>query len=451
MSTGNAVTLLTVYIVVLFAVPSNLTVSALGSLGRPSLLWGLCLLLIWLLSRLQRRSLEVLPVAQPVKVALGALIAVALVSFAAAMLRGQPYDQVSLGVAALARLMSWTGVILIAADGLRTHRALSTVIRRLIITASCFAAFGLLQVFAGATMLDWVAALPGVSVELGGIDSRGAFTRAASTATHPLEFTATIAACLPIAVATAVAGGYRASSRWRLAWWVPPALFVVVLVLAVSRSATIGLIVSAIVSIPGLPRAYRWLVTVAGVAAIAAVIVVVPGLFGTVVALFAGAGNDASTTSRTDALARVPEFFAASPWVGAGFGTFTSRYWIFDNQWVQSLIDVGALGLLALVAVVAISIWNAIDGGRRSPYQETRTMGRALAASTLTIAILFLFFDGLSFVIAAGTLFLVVGLCAALRVVGLSDEEHGAAAARLDDFPIDEVVTPADDHGSVTR
>ena len=70
---------------------------------------------------------------------------------ATALLRGQPYDQVSLAVAAMARLMSWSGVVLIAADGLRTHRELSTVIRRLIIAASCFALFGLVQVFSGQT------------------------------------------------------------------------------------------------------------------------------------------------------------------------------------------------------------------------------------------------------------------------------------------------------------
>lgn len=434
--TGNAVTLLTVYVVLLCGFPSNVTISALGALGRPALLWGLILLLVWMLTRLQRRSVDVPPPRQPVVFALCALLTIALIGFAAAMLRGQPADQVGVAVSGMLRLFSWTGVVLVAADGLRTHQELSTLVRRIVVTATVLAAFGLLQIALGATLLDWISSVPGLTVEIGGVDSRGAFVRAAATATHPLEFTATMGAVLPIAVATAVAGGYR--SHGMRMWWVSPILLVTVSILAVSRSALIGVAVAAVASIPGLPRAYRWGVSIAALAAAAVTVVAVPGLFGTVVALFAGAGNDASTTSRTDALARLPEFFSASPLIGEGFGTFTSRYWIFDNQWAQSLIDLGALGVTALLALVVAAGWSAANGGRRSSYMETRTMGRAIAASVITMAVVFLFFDGLSFPIAAGAFFLVIGMSAAVRTIGVADQAQAEALSRLGAFPHDD-------------
>ena len=73
----DPVLLLIVYLVLLFGVPSNTTIAALGSLGRPSLLWGLVLLVFWALSRLQTRVLDVGGVSQPVRLAFGALFVVA--------------------------------------------------------------------------------------------------------------------------------------------------------------------------------------------------------------------------------------------------------------------------------------------------------------------------------------------------------------------------------------
>src|SRR5665647_3956781 len=79
----DAVGLLTVYLVLLLAIPSSLRIAALGSLGRPSLLWGLFLFGLWGLWRIQARSTDLVKIRQPVRLAFFALCAIALVSLAA--------------------------------------------------------------------------------------------------------------------------------------------------------------------------------------------------------------------------------------------------------------------------------------------------------------------------------------------------------------------------------
>lgn len=429
---GTALSMLTVYLVLLFAVPSNITLGPLGSLGRPALLWGLFLLIWWLMTRLQQKAIDAPPPWQPLRLAFAALVVVALVSFAAAMLRGQPADQVSPAFTALLRLASWGGVLLVAMDGLRTYYDATRLVRRLVVAAALTSLLGLAQSLTGSSLLDWVHQIPGLTVDLGGVDSRGAFTRAVGTSTHPLEFTASIVGVLPLAIATAIAGGYRGATRGRaLGWWLPVGLIAVVSMLAVSRSALIGLAVAVVASIPGLPRAYRWVIGVGGLIAAAVVVAAVPGLLGTVVSLFTQASGDPSALSRTNALARVPEFVSASPLIGEGFGTFLPRYWIFDNQWVLMVIELGVLGLVCFTAVVASAMWNAVRAARRSPFDDTRTLARSIAASVATVAALFLFFDGLSFPISAGLFFLVMGLSAAIRTVAEADKGFVDADARL--------------------
>ena len=428
---GSAAAMLTVYIVLLVGVPSNLTITALGGLGRPSLLWGLLLLLWWMLALLQSRASDAEPVAQPVRWLFGAVVVVVLVSFAAAMLRGQPADQVSPAFTALVRLASWAGVLMVAMDGVRTSADLARVVRVLVVAGGAMAALGLVQFVTGQTLLDWLGSVPGLTLESTGVSTRGAFTRASGTAIHPLEYGTVVVASLPLAISAAISGGFRpAGGASRLRWWLPVVFITIASLIAVSRSAIVGLGVALAASLPAIPKASRWLVGFGGVVLAFGVIAFVPGMLGTVVGMFAGASDDPSTQSRTDALARVPEFIASSPIIGQGFGTFLPRYYIFDNQWVLFTVEIGLLGLLLMVALAVAAIGSAVGASRRSPFSDTRAMSLALAATMLTIAVLLLFFDGLSFPISAGMFFLIVGLSAAVRTVGEADARKARGEVR---------------------
>ncbi|UUT34496.1 O-antigen ligase family protein [Microbacterium elymi] len=416
--------MLTVYLVLLVAIPSSVSIAALGGLGRPSLLWGLILLFWWLLSKLQARTHVTVPVRQPLRFAFGALIVVVLISFAAAMLRGQPADQISPATTALIRLASWGGVLLVAMDGIRTHADAATLVRRIAIAGGALAALGLAQFLTGQTLLDWIVSIPGIAVDGSGVAMRGSFTRASGTAIHPLEYGTAVVAALPLAITVAVHKGFRnRPSPHAGVWWAPVALILIASVIAVSRSAIIGLAIALIGSMPAIPKRFRWTIGIGGGVLALGVLALVPGMFGTIVGLFVGASDDPSTQSRTDALARVPEFISSSPLIGQGFGTFLPRYYIFDNAWVLLTVELGVFGLICFAAVAFSAIGSALVAGTRSPFDDTTAMSRGLAAAMITICTLLLFFDGLSFPISAGLFFLVAGLTAAMRTISISDVE----------------------------
>ncbi|MFC8682196.1 O-antigen ligase family protein [Microbacterium ureisolvens] len=443
----TATTALTVYLVLLLAVPSNVTIAALGAYGRPSLLWGLFLLAWWLLSRIQYRVVDVRPVAQPIRHAFGLLLVIALVSFAAAMMRGQPVDQVSPAITALVRMASWAGVMLVAMDGVRTITEITTLARRLAIAAGLLAGLGLLQSVTHQTFLDWFGMIPGLTYGGEGIGARGEFARATGTAIHPLEFAVSLIGLLPIAFAAAVTAGFRHDEKpHRVRWWIPAVLIMITSLVAVSRSAIIGLVIAVIASMSFLPVKQRWVVAGLGFVALVAIAVLVPGMITTMLYLFIGASDDPSTQSRADALARVPEFLASSPVYGVGFGTFLPRYYIFDNQIVLLLIELGIAGVIAFAALVIAALWSTLWAGHVSPQPDTKRLSRMFGASLVSIVVLFVFFDALSFPIAAGIFFLIVGLCGSMRTIGAVDARLAAAAVGRQtlDEPEDGVASASD-------
>ncbi|MET0828488.1 MAG: O-antigen ligase family protein [Microbacterium sp.] len=410
----DAVTMLTVYVVLLLAIPSGVTITALGALGRPSLVWGLVLLVWWAVSRLQAHPIDAL--SQPVRVAFAVFLVIALISFATAMLRGQPDDQLSPAITALVRLLSWAGVLLVVVDGIRTKDELSSMVRRIGVGAGLLAALGLLQVVTGRALVDFIGTLPGLSMA-GGLGERAGVIRSSGTAIHPLEYATALNAALPLVIAAAVSLGFRSPPSHRgLWWWLPVGLISISSLLAVSRSATIGLVVAVVSMIPAMPR--RYLPSILGAGAVLAFVVLAasPGLLSTTVALFAGAGDDPSTQSRTLGLERITGFMSTSPLIGSGYGIFLPRYFIFDNQWALLAVEVGILGVLGFAGMFVSGIWSA-RRGRLSPDPSIRLLGHALAASMFNVAVLFAFFDGLSFPIAGGMLFLLLGLCASVRSV----------------------------------
>jgi O-antigen ligase len=425
----DAVTMLTVYVILLYGFPSNLAVSFLGSYGRPQFIWGLILLVWWALSRMQAQNYSVRPVSQPTRIALAAVLVILLLSLAQALLRGQPDDQISPAVSSVVRMLSWSGVALVAMDGIRTMGELMTLIRRVALAGGLVAALGIVQFITDRPIIDFLSALPGFTGDAGGIDSRAGFIRASGTATHPLEYATAISVALPLSVACAIVGD---AGRKRLRWWIPVLTVAMASFLAVSRSAVIGLGIASIAVIPGLPRRFRAPVIITlGVAFVGAMLTV-PGLYGTIVGMFLGIGNDSSTQSRTAAMDLAPVFMASSPLLGSGTGTFLPRYYIFDNEWIHMAVEIGILGVLAFAGLFVAAIWSAWGASRESQLEDLQVVGRALCACVVTIAVLFFLFDALAFPIAAGTAFLVIGMCAAARTVGMSDSWMSTAAMGTD-------------------
>src|SRR5665647_1577346 len=85
---------LTVYLVLLFAIPSRLIILPLGSAGAPSMLLGLASALVWLLVQLWRSSGGTSP-RRPIRLALAVFLVSVGISYVAAMVRPIDHDEVS--------------------------------------------------------------------------------------------------------------------------------------------------------------------------------------------------------------------------------------------------------------------------------------------------------------------------------------------------------------------
>ncbi len=408
----DAVTVLTVYLVLLLAVPSSLAFSALGSTaGRPATLWALGATLWWLWYHLQRSRPLHGPV-QPVRLAMAGLIVVAAASYAWAMLRGLPGPEVSVADNSLLRLVSWAGILLVANDGIDDVERFRTLLRRIAWAGALMAILGILQFLTGQSLISWIA-IPGMSSDsaIAGVDVRAGFVRASGTASHPLEYGVVLSMAFPIAVSLALDD----HGRSRLVRWIPVAAIGLASLLSVSRSALIGLVAGLVLLFPTWSKRVRITFASVGAVAVVAVLALVPGLAGTIKGLFTGLSGDSSALSRVDSYDSAAAYFLRFPIVGKGFGTFLPSYHILDNEYLLLAIELGALGILAVAALLGTAFWSAHAARRLATTPLDRSLSQAVFASVVAGAILMAFFDGLSFPMSAGMLFLMLGVCGGAR------------------------------------
>jgi O-antigen ligase len=196
--------------------------------------------------------------------------------------------------------------------------------------------------------------------------------------------------------------------------WLQVVLIALVTPMTVSRSAILAVVVVGIVLLPSWTRRERRVTYGLAAAAVAAVWVAVPGLVTTLADLFLSIGSDTSTQSRTRAISDSWAYVAQNPWLGRGFGTFQpATYFFVDDQYVTSLIETGIIGLLALVMIFVAGWAIARSARRRLESAESRHLAQCLAASVAVAAVSFSNYDALSFPMASGLTFLLLGCCGA--------------------------------------
>lgn len=397
------VRLLYIYVALLLLFPAGLSFSALGSLGRPAIIWGTILLIFATFRRSPRQALT------PVLLALLGLCGAVLASYCWAMVSAAPESQFVTASAALVRLASLFGVVLTAAR-LKDMAQVRAVLVFFVITVGCVSVLGLLQILTRSPIIDLLT-IPGTSQDTDpAVFARRGFIRASGTAIHPLEYGVVICATLPLAVFLFLSESKP--RRWVFA--AVAALCFLSAVLSVSRSALIGIVVAVGAALVALPKRGR-LVAVAGlVALLSSAAVLNRGLVGTTVSLFSGVDSDPSALSRQGGLIFFTKVFAASPLLGKGFQTFSPSFYIFDNAYVLMAVETGAVGALSLIALFAISSWRSLRLGVRAGGR--RSFGYALAIAIFIFALLFAFFDGLSFPQSAGCLFFLIGLASAYEI-----------------------------------
>lgn len=405
----DAVSYLTIFLVLTCAVPSYLTVPALGSVGRPTTLWGLAGLLWWVLYRAGRDS-PVTNGSKGVRIALLALVGCVLVSYSLANFQSLPSAESSVADSGLIRMAGWVGVALVANDGIDSKERFRTLLERVAWTGGLMATLGLAQFVTGESLIDWMT-LPGFvgDPDISNVQNRAGFVRSAGTATHPLEYAVVLCIALPIAIALALTN----QSRSPMVRWIPVGAIAFASYISVSRSALIGFAIGLLGSALGWPRQIRRKAVMVLTGGMIVAYFAVPGMAGTVRGLFMGAETDSSTMSRTNSYELAFGIASRNPYFGRGFMTFLPEYVILDNQFLGILIELGCVGLAATIAMLTVSIWVAAASGIRAFSFEDKQIGVGVAVALASGATMLAFFDGLGFPMSAGMLFLTIGLAGA--------------------------------------
>ncbi|MFJ5302924.1 O-antigen ligase family protein [Streptomyces sp. NPDC088350] len=424
----DATTILTGYLVLAFFVPSNLTLPALGGVGTPANVFALLGLLWYLATWLGGRVLPAKGTRLP-RVAMCVLAAAVLLSYLANALRESSHEEVLGADRGLIGLGVWVALVVLSSAGIQERSRLETLMRRLVVLGTVVALIGYYDFFAATNIADSIH-IPGLHSNSAGLSAmdRGSFTRPRSTTAHPLEFGGMLAILVPFAVHQAFDPVRRHAGALRR--WAPVAIMAGALPLTVSRTSIIGAFIAILVMVPRWKPQRRWAAIGIVLGSVAGFKVIIPGLIGTITNLFATflSNSDSSTQARTVKYSAIVPYLSERPWFGRGFGTFTPDLYFFtDNQYMLTLAETGALGLVALLFLFVTGIHQGGAIRRLARSESDRELGQAFLASALVALVISATFDALSFPMYAGMFFLTLG--AGGSYLGFVRREAAEAAA----------------------
>ena len=225
-----------------------------------------------------------------------------------------------------------------------------------------------------------------------------------------------MAAILPLAL-------HRSIHNRRLVSWIPTAVVAAMVLMSVSRSALIVAGAAMVVLLLGWPNRWR-LAFLVGLPVVAiAARAALPGLLGTIQALFAHLGDDPSIDGRTADYGVATRAFLENPVFGKGLYTWVPAYIrTLDNQFLVIVLELGIVGLIAFLGLIAVGVYAATSARRRGADPRSSHLGLAIAAGLTGITLSYLTFDTLGFRQAAGVTFLLLGMAGAAWKLCAPDE-----------------------------
>jgi O-antigen ligase len=435
---ADAASVLGVLVAALLFIPSRYALTQIAGFVTPAFMVGLFAALWWGWGRLLP-SLGAAQGRQPVRMAVYFLLWAAVASCCGLLLRDHTDTESRALLTGLFTLLGAAGVALLAADGLRSKARLDWLLRLVVIGTALVGVIVMLQFFLGVDLAVWLRP-PGFSIIPGGLDfiqqrSGTSIARVAGTAAHPIEMGVVLAIMLPPAIHYSRFPGRHGPLPYQAA----TLLITFASFLTVSRSTIVAIVVAGLILLPTWHRGLRRRALAAATAVVVAVLVAAPGLVGTLVGLFANAGSDSSFLHRINDYGAAAHFIAGSPFVGRGIGTWipTNGYgslaqpnFFIDNSYLLTFLEMGAVGVLSLVLLFAVGIGVARGARRRSADPATRDLGQSLAASIAVAMVTTFTYDSLSFPMATGITFLLMGCAGALwRMEGGAAARQPAAAA----------------------
>lgn len=410
----------------LFLFPSTMVIKPIGASGTVPLLLALLLLVVWVASSLwglhdpvQRRS--------PARLAAGVFVLGVLISYVA-LYGGWSGSATTAELASADRWVLFAfaslAMVLVIGDAVRSVSDVLQLSRWVLAGAFFSCLVGVVQFAFQVNPMEWVeAAMPGFTDNGGDtpFQQRGALVRVAGSAFHSIEFGVTSAMLLPLSI-------WRALFDPRgLPWfhWLQTILLIFAVTTTVSRSGTLAVAVALAVMLPFLPRPARRRVLVALPFLVLALFLAVPGFLGTMSGAITADTRDPSIATRVNNYPRVARLIDERPLFGTGPGTYlpTDALEILDNEYLNAVVSLGIVGLLAVTIYLLLPAFATIHAARHAQGATLRCLAGAVAAGLLVGAVCSATFDSLSFPIFGLLYPMLAGIAASVWILVRRESE----------------------------
>jgi O-antigen ligase len=414
-----AVPVLQVFAVTIMVFPSDTVVKAIGAGGYVAALVAYLLFLSYITVMLFGLH-NPLEYRYPVRFPLCTLWLAALASYVLMNRTLLNSSQLSSADRWLIQLAALSGVILVAAEFLPSLEDIHRVLRALVWGGAFCGLVAALQYWLKRDITPYLRILPGFSLNqaVGAITigTRGGLNRVIGTATDPIELGVVAGMLLPLAVYLAI----HDEDRSPVKRWLPVICIAVAVPISVSRAALLSAILALGVFIISLPPARRLTAIVVVPVAAAGVFLSSHRLIGTLKAYILAGTSDDSISHRVDNYPYVEHLVRQALLFGQGGGTYIAGNYInlgeshiLDNQYLDTAIELGLVGLAAFVFYVFWPVVAALVARRRTNDPRLRDLCAALAGSALAAMVCCATFDALSFPMFASVQALVIGLIGA--------------------------------------
>ncbi|HKT02769.1 MAG TPA: O-antigen ligase family protein [Rugosimonospora sp.] len=404
----DAAVLLSLMIVTIMLVPARLILPGMTDMGRPGLVVAFLLFCWWILARVSPHL--VMTGSQPLRWALCVFMITVLVSYAIGFMRGLTSMEANAADRTMLFFFAFCGAVLTASDGVPNWGRLRGVLKVLVTCGAIVAGIGVVEYVTGIDLTKYLT-IPGLQAKgwVPGFEARGDGVRVASTTTHYIELAALLALIMPFAIHFAC---FSHRPRRRQLGLLATLVLAAGVAATISRTGILALALMLAVLFPVWSWRMRYNVLAMVMGMLAALAAASPGLFRTLQHLFDNPSNNPAFTVRQARYPLVFHYVAQRPWFGRGTGTWVApQYQILDNQWLDTLISNGVVGVATLAGLHITGITLAWLALRRSTTIEDRHLCAALISTQIIGLAVAATFDSLSFMTYATILALTLGLC----------------------------------------
>jgi O-antigen ligase len=269
--------------------------------------------------------------------------------------------------------------------------------------------------------------------------------RAFGPAQHPIALAVFLIMLVPIAVYLAKHATWPRSPSWRELFWIGCAMLMLLgMISAVSRTAFVSLAVMIVAFVLLKPSGIPRLLLYGILGAAAGLTISARNIIGMITELMdPEALIESQMTSpgwtgsgRLADLGPSLQQAAASPFVGTGLGSRvttgpTMNAFILDNQYLSTLLESGAIGVLAVAVMLLVPFGRLAAFSRGAAPSPRRDLALAVALGILGYAVALFFFDGFSFIQTLLTFFLLLAIGSWTIA---ADREPTLLAGRAQDF-----------------